>query len=110
MESHRMTQYTATIECSATSAEGVVAGTQVMTLAGEMRVESLSAGDRLVTTSGARALVYVRTTVLPTAELVCISVSSLGIDEPQDDLRVMPGQGIHIHDWRAKALKGAAQA
>ncbi|MGO4907169.1 Hint domain-containing protein [Pseudorhodobacter sp. W20_MBD10_FR17] len=105
-----MTQSTVTIECNATTATGLVSGTPVMTLAGEMPVECLSAGDRLVTGSGARALVAVRSTVLPKTRLVCISPSALGIDQPEEDMRVMPDQGIHIRDWRAKALKGFPEA
>jgi hypothetical protein len=105
-----MTQNTATIERTAALTEGLFAGTTVMTLAGEMPVEYLSIGDRIITRSGARALVAVRSTVLPTAQLVCISASALGVEQPAEDMRVSPDQGIHIRDWRAKALKGVAQA
>lgn len=105
-----MTQNAATIERTAAVTEGLVAGTTVMTLAGEMPVEYLSVGDRIITRSGARTLVTVRSTVLTTAQLVCISASALGIEQPEEDMHVAPDQGIHIRDWRAKALKGVAQA
>ncbi|MDN5788942.1 Hint domain-containing protein [Pseudorhodobacter sp.] len=90
--------------------EGLVAGTTVLTLAGEMAVEYLSVGDRIITRAGARVLRSVHSTVLPTAKLVCISASALGVDQPAADMCVAPDQGIHIRDWRAKALKGVAQA
>jgi hypothetical protein len=106
-----MTQNIATIDRAATTVQsGIVAGTTVMTLAGEMPVEYLSTGDRIITRSGARVLQALHSTVLPTAKLVCISASALGIEQPEEDMRVAPDQGIHIRDWRAKALKGVAQA
>jgi hypothetical protein len=105
-----MTQNAATLEHATMTNQGLVAGTTVMTLAGQMPVEYLSIGDRIITRSGARALVAIRSTVLPTAQLVCISASALGVEQPEEDMRVSPDQGIHIRDWRAKALKGLAQA
>lgn len=106
-----MMQNTDTIDRVAAALQGgIVAGTTVMTLAGEMPVEYLSSGDRIITRSGARVLRAIRNTVLPTAKLVCISASALGIEQPEEDMRVAPDQGIHIRDWRAKALKGVAQA
>lgn len=89
---------------------GLFAGTMVMTLAGDMPVEYLSVGDRIITRSGARVVRAVHSTVLPTAKLIYISASALGVEQPEEDMRVAPDQGIHIRDWRAKALKGVAQA
>lgn len=106
-----MSHDVATIDRSKTGLfVGLAAGTTIMTLAGEMRVESLVVGDRIITRSGTRILKAVRSTVVPSAKLVCISASALGIEQPAEDMRVAPDQGIHIRDWRAKALKGVAQA
>lgn len=106
-----MTQNAATIDrADAVLTNGLFAGTTVMTLTGEMPVEYLSVGDRIITRSGARAIRAIRSTVLPTAKLICISASALGIEQPEEDMHVAPNQGIHIRDWRAKALKGVAQA
>lgn len=105
-----MTHDIATIDRVETAVtNGLVAGTSVLTLAGEMPVEHLSVGDRIVTRNGARVLQALHSTVLPTAKLVCISASALGIEQPAEDMRVALDQGIHIRDWRAKALKGVAQ-
>jgi hypothetical protein len=111
-ESKRQMQQTAatTDRTDATLSNGLFAGTTVLTLSGAMPVEYLSAGDRIITRSGARVLKAVRSTVLPTTKLVCISASALGVEQPEEDMRVAPEQGIHIRDWRAKALKGVAQA
>lgn len=106
-----MTQNAATIDRTETTlTNGLVAGTTVLTLSGEMPVEYISVGDRIITRSGARAVKAVRSAVMPSAKLVCISASALGVEQPEEDMRVAPDQGIHIRDWRAKALKGVAQA
>ncbi len=106
-----MTNDIATIDRTDTTLiDGLVAGTIVLTLSGEMPVEYLSVGDRIITRSGARALRGMESKVFPTAKLVCISASALGVDQPDEDMRVAPDQGIHIRDWRAKALKGVSQA
>ena len=106
-----MTHDIATIDrTTATQRDGLFAGTTVLTLAGEMPVEYLSVGDRIITRSGARVLRAIHSTVMPTAKLVCISASALGVEKPVEDMRVSANQGIHIRDWRAKALKGVAQA
>ena len=110
-----MTQSTALFDVlidrpDAALSSGLVAGTKVMTLAGEMPVEYLSVGDRVITRSGARALRAIESRILPTAKLICISASALGVEKPEEDMRVAPDQGIHIRDWRAKALKGTSQA
>jgi len=90
--------------------EGLFVGTTIMTLAGEKAVEDLKAGDRVITRSGARAIRSLRSMMLPTAKMVCISASALGVDQPAADMHVAFDQGINIRDWRAKALKGVAQA
>ncbi len=107
-----MTQSTALIDVHTDDAAlttGVAAGTMVMTLAGEMPVDYLSVGDRIITRSGARVLRAVDSRVLPTTKLICISASALGVEKPDEDMRVALGQGIHIRDWRAKALKGVSK-
>lgn len=105
-----MTQNAAIIDLTKTDlVQGLIAGTMVLTLAGEKPVEHVSEGERIITRSGARPVRLVRSAVLPTAKMVCISASALGVEQPAEDMRVAPDQGIHIRDWRAKALKGVAQ-
>ncbi|SEN02934.1 Hint domain-containing protein [Pseudorhodobacter antarcticus] len=106
---HHSTIIAAATALSTDLTEGLVAGTTVLTLTGEKPVEMLTVGDRVITRSGARHIVAMRSTVMPVAKLICISASALGVEQPADDMRVMPEQGIHIRDWRAKALKGVAQ-
>ncbi|WP_415234332.1 Hint domain-containing protein [Pseudorhodobacter sp.] len=106
-----MTYSTATIDRAQTGlANGLVTGACIMTPVGEIPVGCLSVGDRIITRSGIRALRAVHCTVLPVAQLVCISASALGVEMPAEDLHVLPNQGIHIRDWRSMALKGVPQA
>jgi hypothetical protein len=92
-----------------TMTEGMLAGTAILTLAGKVPVEHLSVGDRIITRSGARALVALRCMYLPRVQLVCISASTLGIEQPTEDMRVSTWQGIQIRDRRANVLDGVEQ-
>lgn len=87
--------------------QGMAAGTRVLTLDGELPVEYLTPGDRILTRSGARVLRDVRVTVLQSARAVRISAETLGIDRPEDDMTVGPDQPVMVRDWRARALCGA---
>ncbi len=89
---------------------GVIHGTKILTMDGEIPVEFLSVGDRMIS----RDTGMVRITELNVGKArirpVLIQQSSLGHGRPQDDLLVHPQQKLLIRDWRAQALYGAAQA
>jgi len=86
---------------------GLASGTTVMTLDGELPVEHLNVGDRIITRdSGMAILREVRVTQVHVAP-VQIKAGSLGHTRPQDDMIVGPDTLVHIRDWRAKALFGA---
>ena len=87
---------------------GIAAGANVLTLEGELPVEYLEPGDRIVTRGGARVLRSVTVSVLRDAMVVRIGAETLGIDAPVDDLLVSPDQMVLVRDWRARALCGAA--
>lgn len=89
---------------------GLAAGTIVLTLAGALPVEHLTAGDRIITRSGARTLRAIRSEAVASARMVRVSASALGIDQPEDDLLLAADQPVLIRDWRAKAMKGVSQA
>lgn len=93
-----------------TAPAGLVAGTMVLTLDGELPVQFLAPGDRVITRTGARTLRDIRVTVATDVAMVRIAPSALGHDRPEADLFVVPTQPILVRDWRAKALYGAAQA
>ena len=102
---------TASVATAATAAlHAMIAGTPVLTLEGEMPVEYLQPGDRIVTRAGARRLRQVAITVVQNARVVRIAHGTLGVDRPTDDVTVSAAQPILIRDWRAKALFGASSA
>lgn len=89
---------------------GLLLGTPVLTLDGEMPVEFLSPGDRMLTRNGMRRITSIEVTRVQNARVVHISADTLGVGRPAEDITVAPHQGIHLRDWRAKALYGKAEA
>ncbi len=89
---------------------GIALGTAILTLDGDLPVEFLAPGDRILTRSGARRLRAVEVTVVRNARVIRIAAGTLGMGRPGDDMVVSPDQPILIRDWRAKALYGAATA
>jgi hypothetical protein len=93
-----------------TDISGLIAGTTLMTMDGELPVEHLTAGDRIITRdAGMSVLRDVRMTEM---SLACIRIKagSLGHTRPDRDMVVAPGAMIHVRDWRAEALFGKAAA
>ena len=91
------------------SAGGLVIGTRVMTMDGELPVEHLCAGDRILTRAGVRTLSSVSVRVERDMAVIRVGASTLGHNRPVDDTLVPAGQMVLIRDWRAKALYGADQ-
>lgn len=89
-----------------TSVSGLTVGTTVLTLDGELPVQFLAPGDRIITRSGAKVLKSVDVSVLRDADMIRVSASALGHDRPEADCFIAPGQKIMLRDWRAKALYG----
>lgn len=90
-----------------TNVAGIAAGTTVMTLDGETRVEDLKAGCRVITRDAGMSVlrdIKSHTTMVASIQ---IKAGSLGHTRPQDDMIVGPDTLVHIRDWRAKALFGA---
>lgn len=91
-------------------AGGLVAGTPVMTMDGELPVDYLIPGDRILTRSGMRKLTAISVRVDHNVAMVRIGSGTLGHDRPCVDTLVPLHQLILIRDWRAQALYGAPQA
>ncbi|MDP4032156.1 MAG: Hint domain-containing protein [Pseudorhodobacter sp.] len=98
--------------CADTTAlfPGLSAGTLVLTLDGALPVENLMPGDRVITRDGARTLRGVHVKLQHDTAMIRVSASTLGAEQPEDDMLIPPDQQILIRDWRAKALKGTHQA
>ena len=89
---------------------GVCAGTTIMTLDGEMPVDHLTPGTRVITRdSGMAVLRHVVARKVRVAP-IRIKAGSLGHTRPDRDMVVAPGTQIHIRDWRAEALFGTPAA
>ena len=88
----------------------VLAGTSVLTLDGELPVEYLQPGDRVLTRAGMRRLAQVAVTVVQNARVVSIAHGTLGVDRPAEDVTVSAAQEILVRDWRAKTMFGTNAA
>lgn len=89
---------------------GLLMGTAVLTLDGELPVEYIAPGDRVITRNGMRRVTQVEVTRVENARVVCIARDSLGVGRPVEETVVSPQQQILVRDWRAKALYGKAEA
>lgn len=89
---------------------GLAAGTMVLTLRGAVAVETLLAGDKVITRNGARSLVSVEITTHLNTKAIRINEGVLGKERPEADMIIAPDQPILIRDWRAKALARVDQA
>ncbi len=89
---------------------GFVSGTILLTQEGEMPVEFLSPGDRIITRdAGLVTLEGVRHRRV-TTKAISFAAGSLGDTRPQTDLVLPAAQMVLIRDWRAMALFGVNHA
>lgn len=89
---------------------GLMAGTIVLSLEGEMPVEFLEPGDRIITRDSgmARLAGVIRATRL--MRMISFAAGSLGDTRPDQDLILPADQPVLIRDWRARALFGLPRA
>ncbi len=85
-------------------------GTPVMTLVGELAVERMAAGDRVITRSGAMSVAGVEGHAVAGVAMILISARALGHDRPDHDLLLPADQALLVRGWRAHALFDADQA
>ncbi len=93
-----------------TTPAGLCAGTSIMTLDGEMPVEHLTVGDRVITRDSGMAILREITVETLKIHPIRIKAGSLGHTRPDRDMMVTPATQLHIRDWRAEALFGAPAA
>lgn len=89
---------------------GLVAGSIVMTLKGEMPVESLEQGDRIITRDAGMAVIRATRRKTVICDIVAIMAGTLGHTRPERDVILPAGQRVLIRDWRANAMTGQEQA
>lgn len=93
-----------------TRTPGLCAGTHVLTARGEVPVEGLAAGDRIITRdAGMKAVQAVRHRSARFAP-VRVTGGALGHSRPEQDTMLAPDTQVLIRDWRAKALFGRKSA
>ena len=92
---------TATAVAQKTIESGLCDGTTIMTLDGEMPVEHLSVGDRVITRDSGMSVIKAIYSRDVTMQPIRIKAGSLGHTRPERDMIVAPGARIHIRDWRA---------
>lgn len=89
------------------SPAGVMPGCILLTLDGEMPVEHLLPGDRVITRDTGTAVLRAIRKHRITTRAVRILAGSLGDTRPDRDVILPAAQQILVRDWRADALFGA---
>ncbi len=87
---------------------GIARGTIILTASGEVAVEALKTGDRIITRE--RGMAVLTSVITHTAPACTIRTDSLGLGRPERDTTVASDQHVAVRDWRAEALFGADAA
>ena len=90
--------------------KGLIAGTRILTLDGELPVEHLGAGDRIITRGNTIARLSGIDVRRAKVALVRFCADSLGHRRPEADCWLAPDTMVLIRDWRASALLGQPSA
>ncbi|WP_299029552.1 Hint domain-containing protein [uncultured Sulfitobacter sp.] len=94
----------------ATRDTGLLQGTTLLTLEGEMPVEFISVGDKIITRdSGIARVEHIQRTTRK-VHTIALAAGSLGHTRPERDATLAGDQMCLIRDWRAQALFGADRA
>ena len=97
-------------KATAAIADGILRGTIVLTLKGEMPVERLMPGDKVITRDSGVSTVRAIESMKTVVQTVKIKAGSLGQTRPEDDVVVPAEQDILVRDWRARSMFGKDQA
>lgn len=86
---------------------GIAEGTRIFTSQGLQPVETLSAGDRIVTLEGMRVLrrVWVEDHAGP---IVRVRASTLGSQQPSRDMTFSAGMPVVMRQWRGRGPQATA--
>ena len=85
---------------------GLCEGTHVLTTEGNLPVEYLMAGDRVVTPTGTREIRHISARCLTDCPIE-VRRGALGPGRPETNMYMAPDQPVHLADWRSHKLYGA---
>lgn len=89
---------------------GLLQGTSLLTLEGEMPVEFVNVGDKVITRDcGITRIEHIQRTTRM-VHTIALAAGSLGHTRPESDAILAGDQMCLIRDWRAQALFGADRA
>ena len=89
---------------------GLLQGAKLLTLDGEIPVEFLSVGDKLITRdSGISRVEHIQRTTRE-VHAIALAAGSLGHTRPENDAQLAGDQMVLIRDWRARALFNSERA
>ncbi len=89
---------------------GLVQGTTLLTLDGEIPVEFVSVGDKLITRdTGVSKIIHIQRTTRKVRS-IAFAAGSLGDTRPESDTLLAGDQMVLIRDWRARALFSSERA
>jgi len=88
---------------------GFLVGSKILTLDGELPVEHLCVGDRVITRDTGMAVLQAIHVTQTECNLVAIAKGALGQNSPLADISVPVDQQILLRGWRAVALTGKKQ-
>jgi len=83
---------------------GLVQGALILTLDGEMPVEFLSVGDKLITRDSGIAKIRHLQRSTRKVRRIALAAGSLGHTRPERDATLAGDQMVLVRDWRARAL------
>lgn len=89
---------------------GLPVGTLVLTKDGELPVEMLSPGDRIITRDAGFATLKGIKIVQGVDTAVRFKAGSLGHSKPEEDMMLPVGQSVLVRDWRAPAMFKKSQS
>ena len=88
---------------------GIVAGSVIFTSDGEIPVEYLAPGDKIVTRDAGMIKLVDTSTHRISTPAVAIKAGSLGHTRPGHNLIIPASQQVLVRDWRAQSLFGKTQ-
>ena len=87
---------------------GIARGSVILTMKGEIPVENLKVGDRVITRE--RGMAVIRAIDIVEGPACTIRTDSLGLARPERDTTVAADQHVTVRDWRAEVLFDAEAA